>query len=329
MGRKVWRTLALAWGLMGCGLWSGSETVVIYSGRGEALVSDLLERASRETGVAIQVQYGSTPELVTRALIEGAQSQADIVFAQEVGHFSVLADRGFLAPLPDEILGAVAPGFRDERGYWVGTSGRMRVLVVHQPSVPEGTRPMRLEDLAHPDVASRLGWAPSNGSFQAHIATLIGAWGPDRTRAFLRSVADGNPRTFTKNAPIARAVSDGELAMGWVNHYYLHQIQRGEGAAVNHHFVEGDPGNVMMVSGVGLRAGSPRAERAARVIAWLLTEEAQQAIAQDAWEYPMRPGVPTHDGVPPLETVGVFEAPFAHQTDLEPARAMLRDLGLL
>jgi iron(III) transport system substrate-binding protein len=305
------------------------DPVVIYCGRGEALVDDLLARASAETGVPIQIQYGSTPDLVTRILTERELTQADLVFAQEAGHLRALADKGLLEPLPAALLEQVEPRFRDGDGRWVGTSGRLRTLVVHGPSVPPEERPTALEQLAEPRFADKLAWAPSNASFQAHVAALLHVWGPERTRAWLTAVQANRPRVFPKNAPIVRAASEGEIAIGWVNHYYLHQAARPGERALNHSTGPGDAGNVLMVAGLAVRAGSPRREGAHKLVGWLLSEPAQREVAQTSWEYPVRPGVATHADVPPLDRIGVVDVPQDKLADLEPARAVLRELGLL
>lgn len=325
---RAW--LACLWlVLAGCSGWSTAPSpVIIYSGRGEALVGELLARASAQTDVPIQIQYGSTPDLITRVLVEGDQGQADLIFAQEAGHFRALADKGRLATLPDALLSQVDPRFRDEDGQWIGTSGRLRVLTVHAPSVPDEERPTRLEQLAEPRFAGKLAWAPSNGSFQAHVAALLATWGPARTRAWLEGVKGNEPRVFPKNSPIVRAVAEGEVEVGWVNHYYLHQAKRPDSVAVNHSFESGDPGNLLMVAGVAVRSGSPQAEQAHKLIEWLISDQAQSNVAQRAWEYPTRPGVAPHPDVADLDKVGLADIAQHDLVELEPAREMLRELGL-
>lgn len=304
------------------------EPLVIYAGRGEALVGELLAEASKQTGVPIRVQYGATPDLVTRVLAERDLSQADLVFAQEAGHLGVLATAGLLAPLPSTLLDEVEPRFRDPDGRWIGTSGRLRTLVIHGPSLPTAERPSALAQLAEPQFRGKLGWAPSNASFQAHIAALLHLWGEDRTRAWLAAIQVSEPRAFPKNGPIVRAVTDGELPLGWVNHYYLHQGKRPGDVSFNHAFAPGDAGNVLMVSGLAVRAGSPREADAHKLVAWLVSDDAQARIAEQSWEYPVRSGVPTHADVPALALVGLAEVPQAALADLEPARALLRSLSL-
>lgn len=305
-----------------------APTVTIYSGRGESLVGPLLDKVEAETGVKVEVQYGGTSEMATRILAEGDASPADVFLAQDPGHLGALAKRQVLAPLSDELLSQVAPAYRDDGGRWIGTSGRLRVLVVHTGRVPEAERPTSLEDLADPKWKGRLGWAPGNGSFQAHVSALRSVWGEDRTRTWLEGMAANAPTVYPKNSPQVEAAGSGAIDIGWVNHYYLYKFDHQALGVVNHSFEAGDAGNLMMMSGAGVRAGSPNADAAEKVVAFLVSETAQNYFAKETKEYPTRPGVATHPDVPtiaPEELVVVSQDVLA---DVAATRKMLQDLGL-
>jgi len=304
--------------------------VVGYRGRSESLAKPILEHASAELGLEIEVQYGSTPDLVSRFLTEGAESPADVVFAQDPGFLGVLSEREALAPLSEQTLGLVDARFRDPAGRWLGTSGRLRVLVVDTSSVPEAKRPTSLKDLADPKWKGKLGWAPSNSSFQAHLSGLRHAWGEDETRTWLQGVMANAPTRYPKNSPQVEAADTGAIAIGWVNHYYLHRRPKEGRRAANWSFPEaGREGNVLMVSGAGVRSGSPRAADAEKVVAWLASEQAQQKFATENYEYPTRPGVAAHPDLQPLSEVPLAEIQQSHLSDLAPTRTLLEELGLL
>ncbi len=304
--------------------------LTIYSGRGESLVGPLFERIPDDAPFTVSVQYGKTAEMVTRFLTEGEQSPADIIFAQDSGHLGVLAQRGALRALPAELLSTVDPSFRDEQGTWVGTSGRLRVMVFDGEALTAEQLPQRLEDLSKPVWKGRVGWAPTNGSAHAHISALRYLWGEEKTREWLTAMKANSPVSFPKNSPQVAAANEGTIALGWVNHYYLHRLDKEGRRARNHSFAEaGDAGNVLMVSGVGIRKNSSKAEAAEAFITWLLSEQTQTYFAQDGFEYPTRPGIPTHPDVAPISMKQLARVPQSALADLGPTRTMLTELGLL
>ena len=304
--------------------------LTVYSGRGESMVGPLFERIPDDAPFTVAVQYGNTAEMVTRLLAEGDQSPADVILAQDSGHLGVLATKGSLAPLPQALLSTVDPNFRDEGGTWVGTSGRLRVLVYDSAHVTEEQLPQSLEDLGHPRWKGKLGWSPTNSSMHAHVSALRHLWGEEKTRAWLQAVEANGAVRYPKNSPQVAAANDGAIAIGWVNHYYLHRLAKEGRKARNYSFPGADnPGNLLMVSGVGIRRNSPHQAAAEAFVEWLLSEEAQTYFAQEGFEYPTRGDIPTHPDVAPVTMEQLAKVPQASLADLGSTRAMLTELGLL
>ena len=79
------------------------EKLIVYSGRSEKLVGELLERAEADLGFQIDIQYGKTPDMVNKLLLEGEQSPADVVFVQDSGHLGALASKNLLHTLDDDL----------------------------------------------------------------------------------------------------------------------------------------------------------------------------------------------------------------------------------
>jgi iron(III) transport system substrate-binding protein len=309
---------------------SQTPTLTVYSGRGESLIGPLFERLQADGRFKLQVQYGDTAEMVTRLMTEAEASPADIILAQDSGHLGLLSAKQLLEPLPEALLQAVDPRFSDPDGRWIGTSGRLRVLVYNTQALDAESLPKSLQALADPVWKGRLGWAPSNGSFQAHVGALRNAWGEDETESWLRGVIKNEPTRYPKNSPQVEAAHTGAIDLGWVNHYYLHRLDPNERKAANWSFpTRGDVGNVLMVAGAGIRAGSPNTEAAQALLEALVAEDAQTYFAQEVYEYPTRPGIAVHEAVQPLDAVGLADVDQAVLADLGPTRQMLQRLGLL
>lgn len=309
--------------------------IVIYSGRGESLVGELFAKMEKDMRASeelpqfdLEVQYGSTSEMATRFLTEGDQSPADIIFAQDSGHLGALAKQGVLETLSPDLLSEVDERFRAKDGTWIGTSGRLRVLVYDSKQLSPEELPKSLKELSDPKWKGKLGWAPTNGSFQAHVSVLRNVWGEEETKAWLEGVKQNEPKSYPKNSPQVKAANEGSLAIGWVNHYYLHRVDSKGRTAINYSFPNEDVGNILMVAGAGIRKGSPNKEAAEMILKALVSKDGQSHFAMNNYEYPTRPNVQTHPDVPDLDLKTVMDIPQEYLIDIGPTRTLLQELSL-
>lgn len=305
--------------------------LVVYSGRGAVLVEPLMARFTEQTGVAVDLRFDkSTEALANRLATEGAETPADVFFAQDSGYLGVLGKAGLLAKLPLEIIGMVDPLYADLEGHWVGISGRARVLVYNPTKFKPDDLPNSLMDLPDMALKGRFGWAPANASFQAHISALRHLWGEEMTRSWLTRMKALEPRVYPKNSPQVKAVSKGEIDVGWVNHYYLHKLKASNPDLVAANFTfpnAQDGGNLLMVSGAAITAASKRPALAQKLLSFLVSPEAQGYFAQEVFEYPTRPDVERHPSVPALGAMAA-RVDQRHLSDVAPTLALLRELGL-
>jgi len=133
-----------------------SQKLVIYSARSESLVGPIVEQFQEATGVEVEVRWGNTAELAATLLEEGANSPADVFFAQDPGGLGAVAD--ILAPLPEDILNRVDSRFRGPEGHWVGISGRARVIVYNTERLTNENLPEDIWDFRSPvERSNRLG----------------------------------------------------------------------------------------------------------------------------------------------------------------------------
>ena len=305
------------------------NTLHIYSGRSESLVAPLFEQAEKDLGITLKIEYGKTDQLVTRMLTEGAQSPADVIFAQDSGHLGALSNRDMLDELPQSLYDGIQAQYRDDKKRWLATSGRLRVLVYNSTKYTSDTLPSTLYDLADPKWKGKLGWAPSNGSFLAHVSVLRAIWGEEKTETWLKGMVANQPGVYPKNSPQVKAVDEGTLDIGWVNHYYLHRLDKKNSPARNYMFKQvGDAGNILMLSGLGIRKDSAQKELAQKLLQWMISDKAQRWFTQNNFEYPTIDGIETHPDVQPIPKGQLADIQQSSLADIGPTRTLLKKVGL-
>ena len=308
----------------------GPGQLVVYSGRSESLVGPIIEQFADATGIDVSVKYGSTSEIAATILEEGANSPADIFFAQDPG--GLAAVESMFATLPNDVLSRVPANFRSPDGKWIGLSGRARVIVYNTDRVSPDDLPSDLRGFTDPEWEGRIGWPPTNGSFQAMVTAMRVIWGETETRAWLEGIQVNIPQIYPKNTPTVAAAGAGEIDVGFVNHYYLYRFlaEEGEGfAARNAHLTGGGPGAMILVAGAGVLDGADNSENAIKFIEFMLSTVAQQYFAGTTYEYPLIEGVNVNRLLTPLDEINAPQIDMADLGDLEGTLDLLRDTGVL
>ena len=310
---------------------AGTETVTVYSGRGEELVGPLLEQFTEATGIKVEARYGGTAEMANLILTEGENSPADVFFAQDAGALGAVADEGLFAPLPEEILGKVDQRFASPDGEWVGVSGRARVVAYNTENLTEADLPDSIFGFTEPEWEGRIGWAPTNGSFQAFVTALRVVEGEDRAREWLEGIEANDPNVYEGNNPALDAVIAGEVDVAFINHYYLMQrlAEDPDATAANYFLTDGDPGALVNAAGVGILSTAANDESAEALVEYLLSEDAQRYFAEETKEYPLIDGVEPDPNLPPLDEIGTPEIDLSDLSDLEGTLELMQEVGIL
>jgi iron(III) transport system substrate-binding protein len=305
--------------------------ITVYSGRSEELVGPLIDRFMQETGIEVAVRYGDTAEMANLILTEGQNSPADVFFAQDAGALGAVAREGLLTELPDELLERVDPRFRSPAGEWVGVSGRARVVAYNTDRLDESDLPASIFGFTDPAWAGRIGWAPTNGSFQAFVTALRVLEGDDRTREWLEGIRANDPKVYEGNNPALDAVIAGEVDVAFVNHYYLMQrlAESPNVSAANFFYTGGDPGALVNVAGAGILTTADNPDAAGAFIEYLVADAAQEYFAAETKEYPLVEGIAADPELPPLSEIGTPEIDLSDLSDLEGTLELLQEVGIL
>ena len=306
--------------------------LTVYSGRNENLVGPLLERYQEVSGVTVNVRYGGTAELAATIMEEGQNSPADVFFGQDAGALGALSLAGRFTQLPAEILDRVDPRFQSGRGDWVGASGRARVFVYNTEMVSMDELPNDIWELTEPQWKGKIGWAPTNGSFQAFVTAVRVLEGEDRAREWLEAMIANDVQVYAKNTPIVEATGRGEVVLGLVNHYYLYRFLKEDPGfqAKNHHPAAGDAGAMINVAGAAVLDTAKDRAAAEAFVAFLLSDEAQTYFSEQTNEYPLVVGIPTTaDGLLPLADVNTPDIDLTDIDDLQGTLELLQEVNAL
>jgi len=305
-----------------------STTLTIYSGRSEDLVGPIIEQFEQDTGIEVEVRYGDTSSLALTLLEEGENTPADVFFAQDAGALGLLSKNEQLETLPAYVLDSVEPRFRSTEGEWVGITGRARVIAYNTEALSEEDLPESLLDFTDPAWQGRLGFAPTNASFLAHLTAIRVTEGDDAARALVEGLLANEALEYERNGQAVAAVAAGEIDAALVNHYYLFRLlsENPDAPAANYYFPGDDIGNLINVAGAGILASSDAKPLAQQFIAYLLSRTAQTYFVENTYEYPLLIGMEADPRLRPLDEI---ETPDVNLSDLDDLQGTLELLDEL
>ncbi|WP_165069371.1 extracellular solute-binding protein [Marisediminicola senii] len=308
-------------------------SLTLYSGREEELVQPLIDQFTDETGIDVEVRYGNTAELGALLLEEGEATPADVFLSQDAGALGALANADLFSTLPNDVAGAVEPGFTSTDGSWVGVTGRARVVVFDGEKYTADELPDTAEAYTGDEWRGLLGIAPSNASFQSAVTAYRVLEGDAAAEEYLTALAANEPQIFDGNGAILSAVDSGVLDAGLLNHYYWYQ-QAGEVGAENMRaqlkFLEaGDPGSIVNVTGAGLLSGAEENADALDFIDYLVSEAGQTYFVEETYEYPLVDGIDAPEGLPELADLVNPELDLSDLDTLGETQELLARVGLI
>jgi iron(III) transport system substrate-binding protein len=345
--------LVLVVSLVGCG--GEQDELVIYSGRSKALVDSLVSMYQEKADVPVKVKYGSDAQLLAALQEEGDQSPADVFWANTTGALGNAVNNDLLAQLPDSVTGRPAR-FVPSNQRWTPVTTRFRVLAYNSEKISPDDLPASVKGLpSHDNLEGRIGWTPAYSSFQDFVTAMRVTAGADSTQKWLEGMTALDPKGYTSNTPMIRALAAGEIDAALTNHYYVLRLKHGgaegeyegdgeeeegeedETAAPasapveTYRFQNGDLGNLALVTGAGVLQTSDQSAQAQRFLQFLLSEQAQSYAANRVNEYPVVSGTDVPDYMVPVDSAMALSPEFELERlqDMDPTLDLLREVGLL
>ena len=315
------------------GTTAAPTTLTLYSGQHETLADALAAGFFEATGIRVDVRTGKDADLVNQIIEEGGRSPADLFLSEEPGPMNALASRGLLAPVDPETLAKVQPSLNPGTGDWVAVAARSRVIFYNPQLIDESALPQGILELTDPAWKGKFAYAPS-GAFVSTVTYLINAIGEDQTLAWLKGI-QANGLNLQKNGAVRDAVEAGQVAFGLSNHYYWYLLAQSRGGEENlasrvHYMGGGDAGALLLASGAAVLKSSRHQAEAQRFLAWLADAQGgQQIIANESPQYPRALGVSSPLGLKPIEELSPPAIDQNSLQDLDKAKELIIQAGII
>ena len=294
----------------------GNE-VNIYTSRHYEADNELYEMFTAKTGISVNIISGSGNALMERLKAEGSNSPGDIFFTVDAGNLSRFQKEGFLQEIISEKVNNIVPEeLRGPNNEWIAVAKRARVIFYNPESVSEEEiKNISYESLAESKWRNRVVIRSSSNMYnQSLVASLISAYGIEETERWAKNLVNNFFRVPQGNdrAQIL-AVANGLADIAVANTYYYGIMLSGRGGPVQLEAAkkvkiifpnQSNRGSHVNISGGGILKFSPNKMNAVKFLEFLLTEEAQQHIVNNTFEYPVLDGVKAH---PLIEQFGKFK----------------------
>lgn len=289
--------------------------VNIYSARQENLIKPILDIFTERTGVTVNLVTGSADELIQRLSLEGANSPADLIIAEDVGRLYRAKEAGVLQAVESPAINAIIPEqYRDSEGFWYGLTLRSRVVIYDK----ERVNPADLStyaDLADPKWNDKICVRSSSNIYnQSLVASMISRNGVEATEAWVTGLVANfarDPQGGDRDQITAVAAGQCDLAIS--NTYYFggmlnsaNEAEREAAQAVAVFFPDQNGnGAHMNISGAGLTKAAKNRDAATQLMEFMVSEEAQAWYAEVNNEFPVRSDVAASEV---LQSWGTFKA---------------------
>ena len=294
-----------------------SKEVNIYTSRHYDADDLLYKQFTKKTGIKVNIISGKGSALIERLKAEGANSPGDVFFTVDAGNLANFQKQGYLQPIQSEAIKQVVPvELRGENDEWVAVAKRARVIFYNPELVNENEiKNINYEDLSKDTWKGKIVIRSSSNMYnQSLVSSLISNLGIEKTEEWAKGLVSNFYRKPQGNdRSQIMAVANKKASIAIANTYYIGIMLSGKGGqdqlnAANKVKIafpnQGNRGTHINISGGGVLKYSPNRENAEKFLEFLLSQEAQNHIVNNTFEYPVLSTVRPH---PLIENFGEFK----------------------
>lgn len=263
--------------------------LVVYTSVDQPYAQEVLDRFSRQTGIALRVVYDSEASksvgLAERVIAERDSPKCDVWWGSEVFYTVRLAEAGVLASFSPESAKDVRARYRDPQHRWTGVGLRVRVIALAEGDASVPVELSGIEGLADPRLKGRIAMArPTAGTTGGHVAALYAYWGDELADAYFRRLRENGIKLLGGNAIVAQQVASGLLAAGLTDNDDCDAASAAMPGKLRTLVPDQGPdgmGTLTIPTTVALVAGRPGDRSAAhRLVEYLVSEQVERTLIE-------------------------------------------------
>ncbi len=296
------------------------QEVNVYSARKEALIKPILDKFTQQTNIKVNLVTGKADALISRLSSEGKLSPADLLITTDVGRLHRAKSQGLLQPSNSAIMQSVPAQLRDPEHHWFGLTLRARPIM-YVPSRVKASELSTMENLTDPKWRGRICIRSSGNIYnQSMVAAMLA----QQDKSTVQSWAEGLVSNFARppkggDRDQIKAAVAGICDIAIANTYYLAGMlsdtdKKNQAIAKQIKVFwpnQNTGGAHVNISGAAITKNAPNKTNAEKLLAFMVTPEAQEWYAQTNHEYPVMKGVKWS---PVLQGFGQFKS---EQVDLQ------------
>lgn len=277
-----------------------TKSVTIYTHHVFESDSLLFQRFEKLTGIKVNVLEASVNDLVNRLEAEGADSPADVFIAVGEGRLFDLKSKDYFQPFSSTLIEQHVPSrYQDRQSYWVGLSKRPGIIAYAKDRVnPEAIS--SYQALADEKWKGRILARSSRDIYlQSLIANMILNDGEEATQLWANHIVQNlarKPKGNNRDQILSIAKGEGDVAI--VNTHNIGSMlnsedpeERAAAEKVGIIFPDSGSGTPVNLRGVALLKNARNRANAIQLIEFLTSQEAQNTLAANEFEYPVNPTV--------------------------------------
>jgi iron(III) transport system substrate-binding protein len=304
-----------------------SNTVVVYTSVDDVFARPICEKFQKQTGIEVKLvpdtEETKSSGLLNRLIAEKDRPQADVFWSGDPIRAAILKRKGVSAPYHSGNAVGMPAQYNDPAGHWQSLSARARVIIYNTNLVARGQEPKLLKDFLDPKWKGKACLAnPLFGTTSMHAAALFETMGEAKAKEFFDGLRANEVKMLSSNGEVKRRVAAGDFAFG-IADTDDGTVAVNDGKPVGVIYPDQDGmGTLLIPNAVVLIANGPNPANGKKFIDYLLTAEAEQALAAgEAAQMPLRPGVSVPANVKRVEDIKTMSM------DYEKLGARLEDLS--